>query len=186
MSDGIHLAVSSLAEFLAVLFSGLLAGLALRTVLVPAITYWQERRADEWAALAAGDRLTVASALITTAAASSHESRRLVPFPATGLAFYHAPVSSRVRRLIDSDDGATLIRVDQMLRGLFRVGAPVLLLLVTLGVHRAESEGLLGVIRITSCDVSLRVERSTSTVPAACLRLPASSNGGHGSKKKGC
>jgi len=185
MSGGVHLAVSSRAEFLAVLFLGLLAGLALRMVLVPAITYWQERRADEWAALASGDRLTVASALITTAAASSQESRRLVSLPATGLAFYHAPVSSRIRRLIDSDDGSALIRLDQILRGFFRVGAPVLVFLVALAVHRAESEGLAGVIHITSCDVSLRVERSTSTEPAACLRLPASSDGDYTSHK-GC
>ena len=178
MCDSIHLAVSSRAEFLAVLFMGLLAGLAIRMVLVPAITYWQERRADEWAALAAGDRLTVASALVATAAASSQESRRLVPFPATSFAFYKAPVSSRVRRLIESDDASALMRLDQILKGLFRVGIPALVFLAALAVHRAESEGLAGVIQITSCDVSLHVEPSTTMGSAACLRLAGRSGGG--------
>ena len=169
MSDGIHLAVSSQAEFPAVLFMGLLAGLALRTLIVPAITYWQERRADEWAALASGDRLTVASALVATASASSATGRRLVPFPATSFAFYNAPVSTRVRRLVEADDASSLLRADRIAKSLFRFGLPALVFLVALAVHRAESEGLAGVVHITTCDVSLHVERTTSE-PAACLR----------------
>ena len=178
MCDSIHLAVSSRAEFLAVLFMGLLAGLAIRTLLVPAITYWQERRADEWAALAAGDRLTVASALVATAAASSQGSRRLVPFPATSFAFYNAPVSSRVRRLIECDDASVLMRLDQIMKGLFRVGIPALVLLAALAVNRAESEGLAGVIQITSRDVSIHVEPSMTMGSPACLRLAGRSGGG--------
>ncbi len=172
MRDGIHLAVSSPAEFLAALLMGLLAGLALRMVLVPTVRYWQERRADEWAALACGDRLTVASALVVTASASSPEGRRLVPFPATSLAFYNAPISSRVRRLVESEDASLLMRLDQISKMFFRIAVPVLLIVSALAVHRAESTGLAGVVRITSCDVSLHVERPTSDVGSACLRGP--------------
>ena len=50
MHDGLRLAVSPRAEFLAALFAGIAAWLVVRKVMLPAIHYWQERRADEWAA----------------------------------------------------------------------------------------------------------------------------------------
>ncbi len=155
--DGLHLAVGSPEEFLAILFLGLAAGLGVRTLALPAIRYWQERRADEWAAAAVGDRLAVASALVTTAAETRRSDGRESSYPAASFAFYKAPFATRVRRLVESD-GAAIIPVDRWLRRAFRAGIPAVALLGALAVHRAESQGLVGVVRVTDCGITLRVE----------------------------
>ena len=141
--------------------------------MLPAIHYWQERRADEWAAEVVGDRLTVAAALISTAAAASLSDRRLVPFPATSFAFCTAPISSRVRRLVEIERAPSWFRLERISGRILRLAMATFIFVAALAVHRAESEGLSGVLCITDCGVSLRVERVTNAMAMACPKSPA-------------
>ncbi len=168
--DGLHLAVGSPEEFLAILFLGLAAGLGVRTLALPAIRYWQERRADEWAAAAVGDRLSVASALVTTAVAASRAHREETSYPATSFAFYKAPVASRVRRLVEGDPASAIIPLDRWLRRVFRGGLPVVMLIAVFAVYRAESRGFVGVIRVTDCGITLRVEPGSGVETTDCRK----------------
>ncbi len=168
--DGLHLAVGSPEEFLAILFLGLAAGLVFRTLALPAIRYWQERRADEWAAAAVGDRLAVASALLTTAARSRRSDGEVTSYPATSFAFYKAPFATRVRRLVESDAASAIIPLDRWLKRAFRATLPAVALLGVLAVHRAESQGLVGVVRVTDCGITLRVERGSPVQTTDCRK----------------
>jgi Zn-dependent protease with chaperone function len=114
------LVTASSTRFFAVTYLGLMAGLAMRLILMPAMKYWQERRCDELAGLAFGDRLLVASALLSFQRIASHP-RRQPPFPASMFAFFTRPFSRRVRSL--SHTGPPwVLRMDLWSR---RVGTPL-------------------------------------------------------------
>jgi Zn-dependent protease with chaperone function len=152
-----RMAVSPPRDFLTALFLGLGAGLALRMILVPVVAYFQERRSDEWAALVVGDRLIVASALVKVASAASADFPIRAPYPATSFAFYQAPVSTRVRRLM-SASGKLVLHFDRFGRVALRLLAAALLTVAGLAIHRAESQGLSGHVQFESCEVVLRID----------------------------
>jgi Zn-dependent protease with chaperone function len=153
-ADSFRLAVSPRSEFLSVLLIGAAAGILTRMVIVPALAYWQERRCDEWAALAVGDRLAVASALVKIAAAKAQLPGS--PLLSAAFAFYHAPVSTRVRRLVNGS-GRLLLGVDRVTRLTLRLAAVTFFVLATLAIERAESRGLKGHVEIRSCQVGVVV-----------------------------
>jgi Zn-dependent protease with chaperone function len=150
LAESPRMAVSPQRDFMTALFVGLGVGLVLRMALVPAVSYFQERRSDEWAARAVGDRLIVASALVKIASATSRDFFEPAPYPATSFAFYHAPVSTRVRRLVTSS-GRLVIGLDRFGRVAFPLLGLTFLLVAALAIHRAESRGLSGQVPIESC-----------------------------------
>ena len=156
-AESLRMAVSPQRDFMTALFVGLGAGLVLRMALVPAVSYFQERRSDEWAALAVGDRLIVASALVKFASATSRDFFERAPYPATSFAFYHAPVSTRVRRLVASS-GRLVVGLDRFGRAAFRLLGLTFLLVAALAIHRAESRGLSGHVKMEHCGVVLGID----------------------------
>ena len=156
-AESLRMAVSPPGDFLTALFVGLGAGLVLRMALVPLVAYLQERRSDEWVALAVGDRLVVASALVKIASVASADFPVPAPYPATSFAFYHAPVSTRVRRLMGAS-GKLVLSIDRLGRVAFRFVSVVLLLLVALAIYGAESRGLSGQVQIENCAPVLHLD----------------------------
>lgn len=156
-AESLRMAVSPQRDFMTALFVGLGAGLVLRMALVPAVSYFQERRSDEWAALAVGDRLIVASALVKIASATSRDFVARAPYPATSFAFYHEPVATRVRRLVASS-GRLVVGLDRFGRVAFRLLGLTFLLAAAIAIHRAESRGLSGHVQMKHCGVELWVD----------------------------
>lgn len=157
------LVVGSPAQFLGALTLGLAGGALLRIALLPALAYWQERRCDEWAARAVGDRLAVASALIKIARACKDLPGRVLR-SATSFAFYRSPVSTRVRRLV-SGKGELLFLASRWVRTLSRVLAVGLVLLSFLAMDRARRRGLSGHLILHHCQVDLALAVAANPAP---------------------
>jgi len=156
-ADVLRLAVSPGRFFLFELALGLGAGLAFRTLLMPSLVHWQERRCDEWAAAATGDRLVVASALIKMA--RSRQAIRIVPHPATAFAFYGEPVTRRIRSLTRRAGGRIILGVDRSGRLPLRTVAASLVVLSALAVQRAEATDLAAHLELRGCRPTLVISR---------------------------
>ncbi len=127
------------ASFFWLLAGGIATGLVLRLLVLPVVSYLQERRADERAARALGDRLLVASALVNVGRALGPLGLSLEPaFAISNFVVYRFPVSGRARRLM-----AEPARHVRLARRLLRpVLVPALLgafVLLLMGAQRASA-----------------------------------------------
>lgn len=163
----LHLVVSSPLQFGTVLCLGLASGLLLRALVIPVVTYWQERRADEWAAEAVGDRLLVASALVRIGSALGGARPRPLPALLSAFAPFGQRVACRVRRLMDGD-GRGFARVDLALHRALRFVGAALVLMMGLAVHRAETRALASSLQVSLCSspLSVRIESAPDAQPA--------------------
>ena len=148
-ADALRLAVSPGRLFLFDLALGLSVGLALRMLLMPLLVHWQERRCDEWAAAATGDRLAVASALIKMA--RSRPAMTAVPQPATAFAFHGDPLTRRIRSLTRRRSSRLVLAIDRGLRLPLRLAGLTAVVLGVLAVHRAEATELAPQLEVRSC-----------------------------------
>ena len=133
--------------------NGLSAGLALRMLLMPLLVQWQERRCDEWAAAATGDRLAVASALIKMA--RSRPAINAVPQPATAFAFHGEPLTRRIRSLTHRRGSRLVLAIDRGLRLPLRLAGSTAVVLGVLAVHRAEATELTPQLEVRTCQSTL-------------------------------
>jgi hypothetical protein len=100
-SQAHQIVVASPQTFVWLLLIGIGAGLAMRTLIYPLVAYWQERTADERAAIAVGDRLTVAAALLrASGAVASPDDTLGSSAVVSNFSFVRFPVSTRVKHLL--------------------------------------------------------------------------------------